>query len=109
MADVVVRLDEEKARHLREILNGDVPMPEVHCHLCQELRAALDSPPVEERVEYRVVATGAVAWGDETIPAEDEEHAQHLADQQKRFHPAVRIETRSVLVSPWSALEEGTG
>lgn len=117
MADVMIRLDEEKARHLREILNGDVPMPKVHCRLCQELRAALDSPPVEERVEGRVV--GIVGMGPR-VGQRFEGRANSRLDvvrrvareEARRGNRDVCIQSRTIttfsdgstLISPWSDL-----
>jgi hypothetical protein len=113
VADVVV-LDEEAKAHLWRIMHGEIP-PDCRdehnppCDICDRLRAALDSLPVEERVEYRVVGDGGPTLfyreGDLT-------RAKANADyRRERGHDGVCVQSRTVTESPWTDLpsEEGEG
>jgi hypothetical protein len=128
VAEVVVRLEAEEAEELLHWSKGKEGVDEcdpdgqgicVCCNARRKLRAALDSPPVEEETEYRVV--GNKPDGEEaelfTFPAR--EPVRDLGDIYRagdRF-TNVRDQSRTIttfsdgstFTSPWTDLpsEEG--
>ena len=109
MADVVVRLEAGNAQKLLD----SIPEGTIHIasdgyrELRDHLRAALDSPPVEERVEYRVVGHHCrTLYYREVELGRAKAMAEYLIGRKQ---PGVHIERRFVVTSPWTDLpsEEG--
>ncbi len=123
MADVVVRLSEKEVRAL---VDGASPQRrDAFVALQATLRAALGSPPIEERREYRVVADFA-AEGDQSITlvgpgdieASENVHREAVAsyrhggvykNPQAQSRTITTFSDGSSLTSPWTDLpsEEG--
>ena len=122
MADVVARLSEEDAEHLRQVLAGDFPMPEPQCPRCKRIRAALDSPPVEDW-EFRVVSE-FTPGADLHLGGAEAVHANLITARRRcaeyargGVHKNVRMQSRTIttfsdgssLTSPWTDLPSGEG
>jgi hypothetical protein len=95
---------------LLSLTESDPEFAEARPHLegfRDKLRAALDAPPVEERVEYRVVVDqvgGIVELGVEPL-ADCRARAAAIATgaEVHRFF----IQSRTVSTTPWVDVEEG--
>lgn len=119
MPDVVIRLDEKKVRRFVDLHQANPEMSWLAKDLADDLRAALDSPPVEEGSEYRVVEErdGQLVeryGGEDCVEREEAarlaevrrqaEHLRHFAITN------VRVQQRTIttfadgssLIGPWS-------
>ena len=84
--------------------------------ILEALRAALDSPPVEERVEYRVVGKCGKRLVELTM-VENSREGENVADLYRNggVFSKVRTQSRTIttfsdgseLIGPWVDLEEG--
>jgi len=111
VADVVVRLEAGNAQKLLDRCpEGSLARPD-QVELRDKLRAALDSPPVEERVEERVTSDqGVVVYPAEAEEMGSEELREIAQDYAQTPNVTnVRIQTRAVVTTPWTDLpsEEG--
>jgi hypothetical protein len=119
--DVVVRLEREKAERFVERHLGNPAAPWSAKDLADVLRAALDSPPVEERIIYRVAGSYRRGsedkwWSSPTLLLDNAYVTlKRCADLEQTCN--VRIQSRTIttfsdgseLISPWTDLpsEEG--
>jgi hypothetical protein len=125
MRDVVVRLGEEKARHLFERCTESTNAPKINGYSCEDcreigetLRAAIDSPPVEGAVQHQIYAE-TVGGGELIARCVDLDQARQrlLGHQAESGLVNPRIQSRtttqlsdgSELISPWSDLESEEG
>jgi hypothetical protein len=122
VADVVVRLDDDVLRAILEVVEQEKAHERsdaIYVTASNQLRAALDSPPVEERVEFCVIGGDPRSgyneggWGPISLPSA-RQAAKRWAEKGWRN---VRIQSRTIttfsdgtsLTSPWTDLpsEEG--
>jgi len=126
MSDVVIRLERGEVEELLYWTKGKegVCDPDgqgicVCCNARRQLRAALDSPPVEERVDYRAAGQGRER-PETTAPLPTfkaaEDRAWQLANPDTRLirpWTNVRVQSRTIttfsdgssLIGPWTDLE----
>lgn len=128
MRDVVVRLTEAEAEKVADLIEGTISIHgsgPANCTACRhaaKLRAALDSPPVEERVTYRVFEDFGeferivrIEGGEYTDSRSEAKRAAGVAETYAEV--PVRIQQRtttqlsdgSELISPWTDLESEEG
>lgn len=111
MADVVVRLSRGEALALVTTSRLAPVGLDIRLQARQKLRAALDSPPVEEQIDYRVV----VGQGEDMeqrglfIGCWESEARSAATRQRRRGFTDARVQARTVVHSPWTDLpsEEG--
>lgn len=111
MADVVIRMEREEAEAL--LVYGHPLKPSA----VEKLRAALDSPPVEERLAVQIVGENLKEDWPPVEPAED--FGERLSAARERtallrnWFAHVRIQQRTIttfsdgssFIGPWSDLE----
>jgi hypothetical protein len=118
MPDLVIRLEREEAEELLHWTKGKEGVPEcdpddqgicVCCNARRKLRAALDSPPVEETELFQVVGPG----GRQIVPVvASQEELERTDPAGLREMPGSRTQRRtqtvladgSTLYSPWTDL-----
>jgi hypothetical protein len=113
MAKITLTLERETAQKLLDAAPGKgidpFLMRQEQKELVAALRAALDAPPVEERVEWQIVSSRGVlvypAEASELSADELRQIAREYAEQPKVA--SVRIQSRTVSTTPWVDVEEG--
>lgn len=117
MADLVLRLDKRELRALTDVGNawlfGGHKSPPLRAAV-EKARAALDSPPVEEGSEYRVVGKRGERLVELSM-VESPSQGEEITDLYRNggVYTQVRIQSRiitqlsdgSTLITPWSDLE----